>query len=142
MVQSPPRQPWQNRNQKEKMELKYFKLSEFDCKSEPGSHTKMNADFLKQIDQAREYSNTPYKITSGYRSAEHTARLINKGVKTSMTSSHIKGLAVDIAVNGSQQRMQILRGLLKAGITRIGISAFFIHADADPDKAQNVIWTY
>lgn len=124
------------------MELKYFKLSEFDCKSQKGSWVHMDQDFLKQIDQAREYSNTPYKITSGYRSVEHTAYLINKGIKTSMQSSHIKGLAVDIAVKGSQQRMKILQGLLKAGITRIGISEFFIHADADKDKAQNVIWTY
>lgn len=31
---------------------------------------------------------------------------------------------------------------MEAGFTRIGIGQNFIHVDTDPDKQQNIIWTY
>ena len=38
--------------------------------------------------------------------------------------------------------MKIVQALLTAGFTRIGIASTFIHADDDPSKPQNLIWTY
>ena len=124
------------------MKYKYFNISEFDCKSEPGTGIKVNPELIKKLDIAREYSNCVYKITSGYRSEKHTQYLIDKGYKTSMTSSHIKGLAADIEVKNSNHAMQILSGLMFANFNRIGISKYFIHCDIDPNKPQNVLWTY
>ena len=96
----------------------------------------MNVYFLAKLDEASEYAGIRFVINSAYRSPEHHLSIKNP------TSSHIKGLAVDISVKGSRQRFLILDALLAVGITRIGISSTFIHADIDPDKSQNVIWTY
>jgi uncharacterized protein YcbK (DUF882 family) len=129
-------------NKMNEKKYKYFNISEFDCKSTPGSGSKVSHELIKKLDIAREHSKCSYTITSGYRSKKHTQYLIDKGYKTSMTSSHIKGLAADIAVENGPQRMQILKGLLYAGFNRVGISQFFIHCDIDKDKPQNTIWTY
>ena len=96
----------------------------------------MNVDFLAKLDEAREYANIPFIINSAYRSPEH-----KESIK-SPTSSHIKGLAVDISANDSRQRFLILDALIAVGFNRIGIAGTFIHVDLDLDKSQNVIWTY
>ena len=96
----------------------------------------MNVDFLAKLDEAREYANIPFIINSAYRGPEHPLSIKNP------TSSHIKGLAVDISVKDSRTRFLILDALLAVGFNRIGIADTFIHVDSDIDKSQNVIWTY
>ena len=96
----------------------------------------MNKDFLAKLDEAREYANIPFIINSAYRSPEHPESIKNP------SSSHIKGLAVDISVKDSRTRFLILDALLAVGFNRIGISETFIHVDSDLDKSQSVIWTY
>ena len=96
----------------------------------------MNVDFLNKLDEAREYANIPFIINSAYRSPTHRESLKNP------TSSHIKGLAVDISVKDSVTRFKVLDALIAVGFTRIGIAGTFIHVDLDLDKSQNVIWTY
>ena len=96
----------------------------------------MNVDFLNKLDEAREYANIPFIINSAYRSPTHKESLKNP------TSSHIKGLAVDISVKDSITRFKVLDALIAVGFTRIGIAGTFIHVDLDLDKSQNVIWTY
>ena len=96
----------------------------------------MNEDFLAKLDEAREYANIPFIINSAYRSPEHP-----ESIKTP-TSSHIKGLAVDISAKDSRTRFLILDALLAVGFNRIGIADTFIHVDSDLDKSQSVIWTY
>ena len=96
----------------------------------------MNADFLNKLDEAREYAGIPFVINSAYRSATHPLSIKNP------TSSHIKGLAVDISVKDSNTRFKVLDALIAVGFTRIGIANSFIHVDMDFDKSQNVIWTY
>jgi len=76
-------------------------------------------------------------VTSGYRCAKH-----NKEIGGSETSSHLKGLAWDVAVNGSRQRYHVLHSALKMGIHRIGIGKGFIHLDIDRSKDPRVIWMY
>jgi len=105
---------------------KYFKEIE----------TNMNKNFLFVLDEAREFAGIPFIINSAYRSPTHPLSIKNP------TSSHIKGLAVDIKATDSTTRFKILEALLSVGFTRIGIANTFIHVDLDFDKTQDVIWTY
>ena len=63
----------------------YFELSEFDSPDEVGSGVNMDTQFLDMINDARQYANVPFVITSGYRTKDH-----NKKVGGSTTSSHLK----------------------------------------------------
>jgi len=105
---------------------KYFKDIEY----------KMDVDFLAKLDEAREYAEIPFIINSAYRSPEHKESIKNP------TSSHIKGLAVDIKAKDSRTRGIILEALRSVGFTRIGIAKTFIHIDLDYSKSQNVTWLY
>ena len=125
------------------MELKYFSLSEFDCKSLKGSGINMDADFLQRLDKARGYSDSKFVITSGYRTAEHNAAIGSK------SDNHPSGRAADIAATTSKERYDIISALLKAGFNRIGINFArkFIHVDSNGTdyggtKSPNVIWHY
>ena len=96
----------------------------------------MNVNFLAKLDEAREFSGIPFIINSAYRSPSHPESINNP------TSSHIKGLAVDIKAKDSITRFKVLNALIAVGFNRIGIAGTFIHVDLDLDKSQNVIWTY
>lgn len=117
--------------------MKYFTLDEFDSPDLPNSGVNMDKGFLAKFEIAREYAGMPFKISSGYRSAEHNAKV--GGVSD---SAHTKGYAADIVCSSSGQRFIIIRALLDAGFNRIGIANSFIHVDNDPSKAPDVIWTY
>ena len=105
---------------------KYFKEIE----------TNMSKEFLFVLDEAREFAEIPFIINSAYRSPNHPLSIKNP------TSSHIKGLAVDIKATDSKTRFKIVKALIEVGFTRIGIADTFIHVDLDLDKTQEVIWTY
>jgi len=105
---------------------KYFKEIEY----------KMDKDFLAKLDKAREYAKMPFVINSAYRSPDHPESIKNP------SSSHIKGLAVDIKATDSRTRYRILDALMSVGFNRIGIASTFIHVDDDKDKSSDVIWTY
>ena len=105
---------------------KYFKEIE----------TNMNNNLLFVLDEAREFAGIPFVINSAYRSPTHPESIKNP------TSSHIKGLAVDIKATDSTTRFKIIEALISVGFTRIGIADTFIHVDLDFDKTQDVIWTY
>ena len=96
----------------------------------------MDLEFLAKLDEARECAGIPFPISSAYRSPDHPLSIKNP------TSSHIKGLAVDIKANDSLARFKIIEALVDVGFNRIGIGETFIHVDMDKDKMQNVIWTY
>jgi zinc D-Ala-D-Ala carboxypeptidase len=96
----------------------------------------MNESFLMRLDEAREYAGIPFIINSAYRSPQHPESIKNP------TSSHIKGLAVDISAKDSRTRGLILDALRAVGFNRIGIAKTFIHVDVDYDKSQNVTWVY
>ena len=96
----------------------------------------MDEEFLERLDQARAFADIPFIINSAYRSPEHPLSIENP------TSSHIKGLAVDIKATDSTTRFKILDALLFVGFKRIGFGKTFIHVDSDYDKTQDVIWTY
>ena len=118
------------------MNLNYFSLSEFDDPTLPNSGQNMDSNFLTKLESAREIAGIPFKITSGYRTKEHNAEV--GGVPN---SSHLVGVAADIAVSSGNERYIILNALIKAGFKRIGIAKTFIHCDTDETKS-NSVWTY
>jgi len=117
--------------------MKYFNYSEFDSPDEVGSGKKMNPKLLIMLDRVRDKFDKPMYITSGYRTVEHNTKVGGKE-----NSSHLRGLAVDIACKTSVDRFDLINCLLDVGFNRIGIAGTFIHVDIDSEKAPNVIWTY
>ena len=117
--------------------MKYFSHDEFDSPDELGSGKHMDHDLLVMIDRARALYGKPIVVTSGFRTESHNEKV--GGVKS---SSHLKGLAIDVACVRSKDRFKMLTALLEVGFNRIGIASTFIHVDVDKNKSQNVIWTY
>jgi len=117
--------------------LKYFSHDEFDSPDELGSGKHMDHDLLVMIDRARALYGKPIVVTSGFRTETH-----NEKVGGVASSSHLKGLAIDVACVRSKDRFEMLTALLEVGFNRIGIASTFIHVDVDKNKSQNVIWTY
>jgi hypothetical protein len=96
----------------------------------------MDEEFLERLDQARAFADIPFIINSAYRSPNHPLSIKNP------SSSHIKGLAVDIKATDNATRFKIVDALLFVGFKRIGIADTFIHVDMDYGKRQDIIWTY
>ena len=119
-----------------KMTLKHFKRSEFTCKCGCGE-TVISDELLQYLDKAREFAKIPFVISSGYRCKNHPES------KKNPTSSHIKGLAVDIKCEGSNTRAIMMDALVFADFERFGLHESFIHVDIDVyDKPSPVIWLY
>jgi len=117
----------------------FFSDDEFACKCCGKGGIQ---DILKEkIEAARLIAGTPFIINSGFRCTNNQNDLIARGL-SSPTSSHPKGLAVDIAAKDNRKRALIVEAALKAGITRIGIAKTFIHLDIDDSKEANMIWMY
>lgn len=120
-----------------KEKVRYFNYSEFDSPDVQGSGQMMDKTLLEMLDEVRDKFDKPIHITSGFRTPAH-----NEAVGGVETSSHLKGLAVDIACKKSTDRFDLINCLLDVGFSRIGVGNTFIHADIDQDKTQGVIWTY
>jgi hypothetical protein len=118
------------------MSLKYFTLEEFDSPDSPGSGKHMKKEFLEMIDLARGLAGIPFKINSGFRTREH-----NSIVGGRIGSSHLAGCAADISCTNSGNRALIIKSLIDAGFTRLGIASSFIHVDNDITK-EDAIWLY
>lgn len=118
--------------------MKHFEEEEFACQCGCGKgFAEMDEDFVERLDTARDIADTSFVLTSAYRCEPH-----NRAVGGKDTSSHVKGLAVDIKTSDSRSRALILGALMDAGFNRIGIDGEFIHVDRDKDKAGDVIWVY
>ncbi len=117
--------------------MKYFQYEEFDSPDIQGSGQLMSKELLSKLDMIREEFGKPIHINSGYRTEAH-----NEKVGGTSKSSHLKGLAADVACKSSADRFELLNLFIKHGINRIGVAKSFIHVDIDKNKVQNVIWTY
>ncbi len=112
----------------------YFLQSEFECKCGCGLNNVSDA-LIEDLNTAREIATMPFVINSGSRCENH-----NKSIGGLSSSSHLRGLAVDIKADNSPARLKILQGLILAGFDRIGIHRAFIHVDIDRTKPSNVAW--
>jgi len=118
--------------------FKYFTLDEFACKC--CGRSEMNIDFVLKLDKARMISGVPYKVNSGYRCPKHNENF--KNPKTGKPSNnHPSGHSSDVKAENGPTRGKILKGLYKAGFTRIGIRKDFIHVDDMSDKSESC-WLY
>lgn len=77
----------------------------------------LDVQLVARLDRARGYAGVPFSLSSGFRAGDPKA--------------HGKRLAVDIRAAGAWQRYQIVRGLIKAGVPRIGVYDRHVHADVD-----------
>lgn len=121
---------------------KNFSLSERfckcrDCRISRNPYDVDRPSLIEALEQARSIFNAPFVINSWCRCAKHNER--EGGVDS---SAHVDGWAVDIRCGASLTRFNLINALLKSGFTRLGIASTFIHADLDPSKPSNVIWTY
>lgn len=96
---------------------------------------KLDKKLYNQLSTLEKAIDIDFTVSSGFRNEEE-----NKAVGGSPTSSHLKGLAVDISCHESIQRMKIVFGALASGFKRIGIASDHVHIDIDPEKEQNVLW--
>lgn len=118
-------------------EWRWFKRKDFYCPCGDDHPQIINAELISRLDFARTRANVPFKITSGYRCEKH-----NDSIGASSTSSHLKGVAADIACAESQKRFIIIEALLWVGFKRIGIAIDFIHCDLDSQKTTPCVWLY
>ncbi len=97
----------------------------------------MKQNTMDKVERARVMAGIPFGINSGSRCVAHNIK-----EDGSISSSHLRGYALDIAVTSSHSRFIILTALLSVGFTRIGIGENFIHVDNDPAKPTDVSWVY
>lgn len=96
----------------------------------------LDKELVAMLDWARGRANIPFEITCGVRTPEQ-----NTAVGGVSESSHLKGLAVDLACSDSMARYKMVQALLLSGFKRLGIYDKHIHADRDATLPQEVIWT-
>ena len=124
------------------MEIKYFKLSEFDAQNAngnkiPGTGGQMRACTIEKCDMLRELYGKPLIVASGIRTPER-----NKQVGGVKNSSHLLGYAVDWKDISDAEMITFLDAAWAAGFRRFGIMATGIHTDDDPTKTSPAIWDY
>lgn len=107
---------------------KYFTESEFARLSPSCSLANMSPDFMNRLDYARELYGKPIVLNCAYRSVSW-----DKLHGRSGHGYHTFGRAVDIKCTSSQERFALVKALLDAGFTGIGLYGSFIHVD---DRAQ------
>ena len=94
----------------------------------------MDREFMARLNHAREAAMIPFVITSGFRCSKHNTEVGSKSI------NHIAGKAVDISCRTSGRRYMMVKTLIDAGMTGIGIGPMFIHADTN--RELGVIWLY
>lgn len=124
-------------NEKLWAEVKHFSPKEFDSPDVAGSGVNMNVEFVKMLDKVREVSGVILHVNSGFRSAEHNAKVGGK-----LNSAHTRGLAADVRADNSTDRFKIICAAAMTGFKRIGIGENFVHLDMDYELPQGVLWLY
>lgn len=96
----------------------------------------LKPEFVALLDKARGIAGVPFKITSGLRSVS-----INESVGGVPDSSHLLGLAVDLAVLDGVSGGKILLALAQVGLNRFGFyQDNHLHVDMDTSKPGPCYW--
>lgn len=117
--------------------MNYFGKHETSCRCGCGFDIK--PELLSLINKIRVTVGSPVNLSSGARCLKH-----NRKQDSEDTSSHVKGLAVDIKYYNSKQKFILLRSIFECGVLRIGDNPrlSFIHIDIDTDKTSPVFFKY
>lgn len=97
----------------------------------------LNPKLVERLIYAQKMCGEQFIVTSGFRSQAYERSKGRKG-----TSSHCKGLAVDVSAVNSHLRFKIVAGCILAGFPRLGIGKTFVHLDIDETKAHPIIFHY
>lgn len=116
------------------MKYKYFPKEEFDRCTPPCHISDMHEFFMRRLDTARDIAEIPFILTSAYRSVDYELQQGRDG-----TSTHTKGLAVDIAYKHPTEAFKIVDALMAVGFSRIILYKSWIHVDADPEKVKPIL---
>lgn len=123
-------------------EYKNFSKEEFDCKH--SGKNEMKHEFMKKLQNLREFYGKSMRITSGYRDITHPIEARKKG----KSGAHTTGMAADIAVE-RQDAYDLLSLAFQIGFTGIGIQqkggGRFIHLDcieSNSSQPRPTIWSY
>ena len=112
----------------------YFSHEELSCRH--CKESKIDMDFVAKLNWARHIAGVPFTVTSAYRCPEH-----NKSLGAAETSSHVKGIGIDLFPKDNHHRFRMVVGLLTVGFKRIRIYSEkgHIHVDADADKGMEIL---
>lgn len=110
---------------------KNFNRNEFKCPC--CGLNNISISLVNQLQEARNFANVPFLITSGTRCVTH-----NRETGGAKDSSHLKGLACDISANNALTRYVIANALFQAKFTRIEICEKHIHVDIDTMKPNGL----
>ena len=102
-----------------------------------GIRAHISGSLIIALEKLERESDLELEFSSGYRCKACNAAA--GGVKN---SAHLRGKAVDILVDNSVERWQLLSAVVKMGFRRIGIGRGFIHLDLDLNLPQDVVWLY
>lgn len=97
----------------------------------------LDKKFVDVVILAQKMCGSPFVVTSGYRSKEYE---LSKGRKG--TSSHCKGLAIDVSTRDSLTRFKVVIAAALAGVPRIGVGKTFVHLDCDASKPHPILFHY
>jgi uncharacterized protein YcbK (DUF882 family) len=126
--------------------MRYFQLSEFDCKCGglPNCPKNlMNPVFLERLDALRHKLGFPLPVASGYRCPAHNVKVSTTG----LTGPHTSGLAADLRVSG-RQAYAILELAADFDFSGIGVRMHgpaegrFIHLDMIETGPRPNCWSY
>lgn len=96
----------------------------------------LDEDLCYRLDHARGVAGVAFTITCGLRTPSENSAL-PESVKD---SAHLTGNAVDLACADSASRFVMIKGLIDAGFTRIGVYSAHLHADNSKALPQRVFW--
>lgn len=111
----------------------HFKASEFKC-ADGTSPYPISRNLVLGLEALRLRAGAGIKITSGYRSPAHNARV--GGVAD---SQHIFGRAADIQCKSILDMFKLANLAYAVGFRRIGVSPTFIHVDVGSGESY---WVY
>lgn len=110
---------------------KYFKVSEFVCKG--SGENLIEQELIDKLDKLREEFGQAIRVTSGYRSPEHNARIGGHP-----NSTHIRGIAADITGKALDKLYELCcKHFMSVGDGR---KRGFVHCDLRSDRRRR--WDY
>lgn len=135
---------WDKEDENEALS-KHFDTKEFSClcKYESCKEQKISKSLISKLELVRDEVDSPLRITSGFRCAEHQEYLRGAGVSTVVAkkSTHEKGDAADVQiVSDKADKMDTLLGALEKEFKAIGLAKTFYHVDLRDDKKRR--WNY